>query len=79
MSRQVACLTDLIEYGIFREGSHISTNQKRENGAFSPLIGQNMITFPENTVLCRVRYFRGRASKFDQSEQESTVFSIRIS
>ena len=28
-----------IEYGIFGEGSHISTNQKRENGAFSLLIG----------------------------------------
>ena len=28
-----------IEYVIFGEGSHISTNQKRENSAFSPLIG----------------------------------------
>ena len=28
-----------IEYEIFGEGSHISTNQKRENRAFSPLIG----------------------------------------
>ena len=28
-----------IEYEIFGEGSHISTNQKRENSAFSPLIG----------------------------------------
>ena len=28
-----------IEYGIFREGSQISTNQKRENSAFLLLIG----------------------------------------
>ena len=28
-----------IEYGIFGEGSQISTNQKRGNGAFSLLIG----------------------------------------
>ena len=32
-------LSDIIEYEIFGEGSHISTNQKRENSAFSPLIG----------------------------------------
>ena len=42
----------IIEYGIFGEGSHNLTNQKRENGAFSLLIGQNMRPFPENTVLC---------------------------
>ena len=28
-----------IEYEIFGEGSHILTNQKRENSAFSTLIG----------------------------------------
>ena len=28
-----------IEYGIIGEGSHISTNQERENSAFSLLIG----------------------------------------
>ena len=28
-----------IEYEIFGEGSHISTDRKRENSAFSPLIG----------------------------------------
>ena len=28
-----------VEYEIFGEGSHISTNQRRENSAFSPLIG----------------------------------------
>ena len=28
-----------IEYGIFVEGSRISTNQKRESTVFSPLIG----------------------------------------
>ena len=28
-----------IEYGIFGEGSHISTNQKRESTVFSLLIG----------------------------------------
>ena len=28
-----------IEYGIFGEGSQISTNQKQENSAFSFLIG----------------------------------------
>ena len=33
--------TQFIEYGIFGEGSHIPTNQKRENGAFSLLIGRN--------------------------------------
>ena len=41
----------LIEHGIFGEGSHILTNQKQENGAFSLLIGRNMRPFPENTVL----------------------------
>ena len=41
----------IIEYGIFGEGSHISTNQKRENGAFPLLIGRNMRPFPDNTVL----------------------------
>ena len=35
----------------FGEGSHISTNQERENGAFLHLIGQNMKPFPENTLL----------------------------
>ena len=39
-----------IEYGIFGEGSQISTNQKRESTVFSPLIGQNLRPFPENTV-----------------------------
>ena len=29
----------IIEYEIFGEGSHISTNQKRESTVFSPLIG----------------------------------------
>ena len=32
-------ITLQIEYEIFGEGSHISTNQKREKGAFSLLIG----------------------------------------
>ena len=40
-----------IEYGIFGEGSQISTNQKRESTVFSLLIGQNLRPFPENTVL----------------------------
>ena len=35
----VGTLNELIEYEIFGEGSQISTNQKRENSAFSPLIG----------------------------------------
>ena len=39
------------EYGIFGEGSHILTNQKRDNCAFSLLIDRNMRPFPENTVL----------------------------
>ena len=42
----------VIEYGIFGEGSQISTNQKREGTVFSLLIGQNLRPFPENTVLC---------------------------
>ena len=41
----------VIEYGIFGEGSQISTNQKREGTVFSLLIGQNLIPFPKNTVL----------------------------
>ena len=41
----------VIEYGIFGEGSQISTNQNRENSAFSLLIGRNVKPFPENTVL----------------------------
>ena len=32
-------LADSIEYDIFGEGSHISTNQKRGNSAFSLQIG----------------------------------------
>ena len=40
-----------IEYEIFGEGSQISANQKQENGAFSPLIGQNLRPFPDNFVL----------------------------
>ena len=40
-----------IEYGIFGEGSQISTNKKRENLAFSLLIGRKMRHFPKNTVL----------------------------
>ena len=33
---------DAIEYGIFGEGSQISTNQKRESTVFSLLIGRNL-------------------------------------
>ena len=40
-----------IEYEIIGEGSQISTNQKRENSAFSLLIGQNLRPFPDNFVL----------------------------
>ena len=41
-----------IEYAIIGEGSQILTNQKRENSAFSPLIGQNLRPFgPDNSVL----------------------------
>ena len=42
---------DVIEWGIFGEGSHILTNQERENCAFSLLIGQNKRPFPKNIVL----------------------------
>ena len=45
---------DPIEYGIFGERSHISTNQKREIGAFLLLIGRNLIPFPDNTALYKV-------------------------
>ena len=44
-----------IEYGISGEGSHISTNQNRENSAFSLLIGLNLRPFLENTVLYKRR------------------------
>ena len=40
-----------MEYGIFGEGSQISTNQKRERTVFSLLIGRNLRPFPEITVL----------------------------
>ena len=40
-----------IEHGIIGEGSQILTNQKRENSAFSILIGRNLRPFPDNTVL----------------------------
>ena len=40
-----------IEYGFIREGSPILINQKRENRAFSTLIGRNLRPFPDNTVL----------------------------
>ena len=35
----VLCFDDSIEYRIFGEESHISTNQERENTAFLLLIG----------------------------------------
>ena len=40
-----------IEYGIFGEGSQISTNQMLENSALSLPIGLNLRPFPKNTVL----------------------------
>ena len=42
-----------IEYEIFGEGSHISTNQRQESTVFSLLIGLNVRPFPENFVLYR--------------------------
>ena len=39
------------EYEIIGKGSQISSNQKRENNAFSLLIGQNFGPFPDNFVL----------------------------
>ena len=53
---------------MFGLGSHVLTNQKRENGPFSLLIGRNMRPFPENFVLYRVWHLRGRISNFNQSE-----------
>ena len=52
------CCT-VIECGIFGEGSHshISTNQKLENCAFSLLIGRNMRPFPKKTVLYNYRKY----------------------
>ena len=44
---KIFAITLTIEYGIFGEGSHISTNQKRENSASSLLIGGNLRPFPE--------------------------------
>ena len=44
-------LSCVIEYEIIGEGSQISTNQKRENSAFSLLIGRNLRPFPDNFVL----------------------------
>ena len=40
-----------IKYEIVGKGSQISTNQKRENSAFSLLIVQNLRPFPDNFVL----------------------------
>ena len=40
-----------IQYEIFGEGSHISTNQRQESTVFSLLIGRNVRPFPENFVL----------------------------
>ena len=48
---QLLSTSQPIEYGIFGEASHISTNQKRESTVFSVLIGRNMRPFPENTLL----------------------------
>ena len=39
-----------IEYGIFGEGSQISTNHRRESTVFSLLIGRNLRPFSDNTV-----------------------------
>ena len=50
-----------IEYGIFGEESQNLTNQKRENGAFSLLIGRNLRPFPENTVLYYLARFMGKS------------------
>ena len=50
-SHLTALISILIEYGIIGEGSQILTNQKRENSAFSRLIGRNLRPFPDNTVL----------------------------
>ena len=44
----------IIEYGIFGEGSRISTNQKRENSALLILIGRNLRPYPDNTALYNV-------------------------
>ena len=41
---QLICTS--IEFGIIGEGSQILTNQKRENSAFSILIGRNLRPFP---------------------------------
>ena len=51
---------NLIEYEIFGEGSQISTNQKRENSAFSHLVGWNLRPFPENFVLYLIGIFNCR-------------------
>ena len=60
----------VIEYGIFGEGSHISTNQKREITVFSLLIGRNMRPFPENTVLYRMGSEETLNEKGCESESE---------
>ena len=46
-STNLSHVTVVIGYSIFGEGSHISTNQKLEYGAFLLLIGINMRPFPE--------------------------------
>ena len=49
-------LARTIEYGIFGEGSQVSTNQKRKCTVLTLLIGWNLRPFPENTVLYYILY-----------------------
>ena len=62
-----------IEYEIFGEGSHTSTNQKRESTLFSLLIGRNMRPFPENFVL-----YKPEKSFSDVSATSSEFFDIML-
>ena len=56
----------VIEHGLFGEGSHISTNKKQENSAFSFLIGCKLGPLPENIVLynCFSVYFVDKTCLF---------------
>ena len=54
LHNETSYLFSFIEYGIIGEVSQILTNQKRENSAFSLLIGRNLRPFPNNFVLYTV-------------------------
>ena len=68
----------LIEYGIFeRKGliSHILSNQKGENSAFSLLIGWKLRPFPENNLLYSSRCDQYLYLSISNDNLKSTPYS----